>query len=311
MPGEGKSDMDRIGLFSEMGYISIGDQYVNAYNRPFNEAASKNRQMIPGGSKLKAATQAGYFDSQFMRIYENEGYSDPAKLRRQFRMQESKRNVGKAFLPSNGEKMRSGLGSYYGTIGGPVSAFSAELKGKEPYTAPGKNFYTNPPKHGTGYGYPGLTIGKQYENSIENYDIVKEMMKADNENHKKLLKGGPFKLNLYPREYFDVNPYQLDRPLPPLKTLEGKVKVIQPFKPSSPAKEPGGMKAGTFEPYPTHSEEPYRPALTRVDTGVKEGGRLFQPPTGAKSRPVHSILAAHVVKSLTPMNYKTVHLSSY
>jgi len=29
--GTGKSDMDRIGLFSEMGYVSIGDKYPKVH----------------------------------------------------------------------------------------------------------------------------------------------------------------------------------------------------------------------------------------------------------------------------------------
>lgn len=28
MPPEGKSDMERVGIFQEMGYISIGDKYT-------------------------------------------------------------------------------------------------------------------------------------------------------------------------------------------------------------------------------------------------------------------------------------------
>ena len=28
--GEGKSDMERLGVFQEMGYVSIGDKYVPA-----------------------------------------------------------------------------------------------------------------------------------------------------------------------------------------------------------------------------------------------------------------------------------------
>lgn len=302
--------MERIGLFSEMGYISIGDAYVTTFNRPFNKAASKNRQMLPGGSKMKSALQAGYFDPVFKRVFDSEAYSDPVKQRRLFRMEESKKNVGQIFRPNDGEKMRSGLGSYYGTFGGSMPAFSAELKARGEYKAPGKNFYTNPSKHGTGYGYPGLTIGKQYEHSAENYNISKDMYKAENERHRSQLKGGPFRLNMYPREYFDANPFHSDRPLPPLKKTEEKIKDVKPFKPSSPAKEPGGMKAGTFDPYPLHSDDPYRPLLGMGDTAAK-GGRLFHPPSGPKSRPVQSVLAAHVVKSMTPMNYKTVHLSSY
>jgi len=50
-------------------------------------------------------TKAGYFDSQFKRILEKEAYSDPVKLRRQERLNQSKRNLGKAFLPNNGGKL--------------------------------------------------------------------------------------------------------------------------------------------------------------------------------------------------------------
>lgn len=36
MPGEGaKSDLERIGLFSEMEYITIGDKYVSHYDRKY------------------------------------------------------------------------------------------------------------------------------------------------------------------------------------------------------------------------------------------------------------------------------------
>lgn len=36
MPSEmGKTDMERIGLFSEMEYITIGDKYVSPFNRKY------------------------------------------------------------------------------------------------------------------------------------------------------------------------------------------------------------------------------------------------------------------------------------
>lgn len=51
------------------------------------------------------------------------------------------------------------------------------------------------------------------------------------------MKGGPFKLNLYPREYFNTNPYHDEGPLPPPKKQPEKVPIPHPFKPSSPAKK--------------------------------------------------------------------------
>ncbi|XP_077135730.1 cilia-and flagella-associated protein 96 [Ranitomeya variabilis] len=308
MPSEVKSDMDRIGLFREMAYISIGDKYVTPCSKPFNEAASKNRQMFPGGAKSMANTLGGYFDTQFKRTFEGEAYSDPLRQRRQYRMQQAKKNLGKTFLPSNGEKKPSGAGSFYGTLSGPISAFSAEVKPRKAYTAPGKNFYTNPPKQGTGFGYPNLTIGKVYTYSSDNYDISKELVKKEMEWHKSKLKGGAFRLNLYPKEYFDINPYRTDKPLPPLKSKKEMKVNVKPFKPSSPGKEPGGMKAGTFDPYPSHSNESYEKKSTK--SAVK-GEKTFQPSAGPKSYPIRSILESHVIKSVNPQNYKSVMLISY
>ncbi|XP_030048510.1 cilia-and flagella-associated protein 96 [Microcaecilia unicolor] len=308
MAAEGKTDMERTGLFSEMEYITIGDTYVSSLNRPFNETAGKGRQMFPGGSKMMSDLQAGYFDAQFKRVFTGEGYSNPIKLRRQYRLEQAKKNLGKVFLPCSESKKGSGLGSYYGTIGGSVPAFSSQMKTREPYVAPGKNFYTNPGKKGTGYGYPNLTIGKPYSYSVEAYGIGGRK-KGGIDMEAKLMKGGPFRLNLYPREYFDANPYHVDKPLPPLKKTEEK-KIDKPFRPSSPAKTMGGMKAGTFEPYPTHSSEPYK-VKREKDVTVNKSGKIFHPLAGPKTRPVQSILQAYVLKSVNPANYKTLRLESY
>ncbi|KAG9347003.1 hypothetical protein JZ751_005930 [Albula glossodonta] len=190
MPPEGKTDMDRVGLFKEMGYITIGDKYTPNINRPFNESAHKSKQMISSGLKKKSGLQAGYFDTQFKRIFEREAFTDPVKLRRQYRLQQAKKNIGKAFLPSNGEKKPSGIGGYYGTLSGPIQAMSALQVPKKPYKSPGKNILTNPPKKGSGYGTK--------------------------------MKGGAFRLNLHPKDCFDGNPYKLDKPLPPVKKTEEK-----------------------------------------------------------------------------------------
>uniref|UniRef100_A0A670XRG2 Cilia-and flagella-associated protein 96 n=1 Tax=Pseudonaja textilis TaxID=8673 RepID=A0A670XRG2_PSETE len=268
MPSEmGKTDMERIGLFSEMEYISIGDKYVSPFNRPFNEAASKNKQMLPGGIKEKGATQAGYFDPQFSRVFEGEILKKPLQWKR----------------------------TYYGTIGGPCPFFSAQLKDKIAYVQPGKNLYTSPGKKGTGYGYPNLTIGKPYTHSVELYDIGRINFKKLSEEHRNLMKGGPFKLNLYPREYFDTNPYHDEGPVPPPKRQPAKVPIPHPFKPSSPAKKPGGMKAGTFDPFPTHSTDPYGVRMPRASTTNKQG-QVFHPSPGSKSRPVRSIMALNIEK---------------
>jgi hypothetical protein len=60
--------------------------------------------MLIGGSNEMSALQAGYFTDKFNRTMEGEGYSDPIKLRRQWRLKEQKKNLGKAFVPNSGEK---------------------------------------------------------------------------------------------------------------------------------------------------------------------------------------------------------------
>lgn len=60
--------------------------------------------MLPGGSKTKCSRQDGYFDQKFSRIMEQEAHTDPVKRRRQERLKAAKLNIGKAFVPSNGDK---------------------------------------------------------------------------------------------------------------------------------------------------------------------------------------------------------------
>lgn len=71
----------------------------------FNVKAHKGKQMLPGGSKTRSALQSGYFDQKFNRIMEGEAFTDPVKHRRQDKLKSSKLNLGKAFVPSSGEKL--------------------------------------------------------------------------------------------------------------------------------------------------------------------------------------------------------------
>ena len=56
----------------------------------------------------------------------------------------------------------------------------------------------------------------------------------------------------------------------------------------------GGCKAGTFDPYPKHSEEPYRnPKVTRTPD-KKEG--VFRPSPCPKSMPTRSVVQQNVMR---------------
>ena len=98
-----KTDMERIGVFSESGYTTIADPYMllsnsklpnfalllfachtymycmpriihvpcmvsTLHTEVFNESAAKGKQMVIGGTKSKTASQSGYFDATFSRI---------------------------------------------------------------------------------------------------------------------------------------------------------------------------------------------------------------------------------------------------
>ncbi len=62
-----KTDMDKLGIFKELGYTTIGDTYKSQGSKPFNVSAGKGRQMVLGGSKVKCGNQVGYFDKKFNR----------------------------------------------------------------------------------------------------------------------------------------------------------------------------------------------------------------------------------------------------
>lgn len=296
-----KNDLNRVGLFSELGYISIGDPFKRK-STEFNMAAHKGKQMLPGGSKTRSALQAGYFDQRFNRVMEGEAFTDPVKRRRQDKLKSSKLNIGKAFVPSSGEKLPSGAGNHYGTFSGAITAFSPVSKGKKPTESAGKNFLTNPPKKGTGFGYLNVTIGAPPKYMSDAYERARELRKKEMEGSLKARKGGAYKLNLHPKAYFDGNPYKSNRPLPPVKETKKPPEGLKPFKPSSPAKEIGGMKAGCFDSYPSHSNDPYVVKKPKGSDGTEK--RIFRPSQGPKSTRTTSIINQNVERRINNLNFR-------
>ncbi|KAM8733133.1 cilia-and flagella-associated protein 96 [Acanthopagrus schlegelii] len=299
--GDSKSDMERLGVFKEMSYISVGDKYTAPSNRPFNESAYRSRQMQVGVAKQQCALQSGYFDKTFKRIFEHEALSDPLKLTHQNRIQQAKKNLGKAFLPCNGVKKPCGSGNYYGTLSGPVEAMSPLAVARKAHRSPGRNIVTSNPKKGSGYSYPNVTLSKVELYASDPYDRAREALKKAAIIHRSKLRDGPFKLNLHPRDYFQANPYRCDKPLPPAhKPLAPGQKVSPvPFKPPSPSKKIGGMKAGTFNSYPSHSADLY---VIRHSKPTNQEP-IFHPPPGPKSTPVKSIITVNVNRSVHAANY--------
>ncbi|KAM7000223.1 cilia-and flagella-associated protein 96 [Tautogolabrus adspersus] len=299
--GEGKSDMERLGVFKEMSYVTVGEKYSPQTNRPFNESAYLSRQMQAGIAKRRCALQSGFFAKSFNRIFEREALSDPLRQARQNRIQQAKKNLGKAFLPCNSVKKPCGSGSYYGTLSGPVEAMSPLAVSRKARPSPGRNIHTSPPKKGSGYSYPNVTLSKIELYASDPYSRAKDVLKREAAIHRSKFRDGPFQINLHPKDYFQRNPYHGDKPLPaahkPLPPAKKDSPV--PFKPPSPNKKTGGMKAGTFDSYPSHSTDPY--VIRRSKPITQEP--VFRPAPGPKSTPVKSIIAVNVNRSVHSANY--------
>ena len=60
--------------------------------------------------------------------------------------------------------------------------------------------------------------------------------------------------------------------------------------------QPGGMKAGTFDPYPSHSADAYGITYKRPVHVVNKTGKIFMPSPGPKSAPQSSIVGQNVIK---------------
>jgi hypothetical protein len=201
---------------------------------------------------------------------------------------------------------RSGVGSHYGTFAGPVTAFSALEKPQEKYRPSGKNVLTNPGKTGSGYGYVGVTIGPAYKHSSEPYDTSRDIRNMEHHTAKFKQKGGAFKLHCHPRDFFDDNPYYFKSVLPPSQETKVPQSKSKPFKPSSPAKLAGGCKAGTFDVYPHHPEDPYNSPKMQLGGNEKRKGSVFRPLVGPKSKPTSSMLKQNITRKMNVSNFQTV-----
>lgn len=302
----GKTDMDRVGLFQEMKYHTIGDPFKGgAGTTRFNVAAGKGKQMLTTVTKSKTAHADGYFEN-FQRVFDGEAYSDPIKQRRLHRLEESKKKVAKEFVPSSYPKKMCGVGSHLGTFSGNISSFSAVSRSSGAYKPPGKNVMTNPGKQGTGYGYIGVTIGKYPDYKGDKYDRYRDEMKKDLEYHKNKTAGkSSFKLNMHPQDYFDSNPWRNEKGTRDgYRELPKVERVSPPFRPSNPGKKPGGCKAGTLEPFPSYSSNPYERKRSKP-TEKNSSGKVFMPNSGPKSAPCHSIVGVNAIRSINSQNFRS------
>eukprot|EP01137_Pigoraptor_chileana_P010369 Opistho-2@59875 len=292
---KGKSDLERIGLFSEAGYTTINDLFKDKKSAPCCEEKFKGKQMLIAGEHHGQLPDS-FFDKKFVRVFEGESWADPIQRERRTRNENSKKNIAKAFKPVGTSPKPSGSGSFFGTFGGPLPSLSGASVPDKPKRPVGKNFLTNPGKRGTGYGYLNVTIGTPYAYSSDTYDAMQKQMKEERERHKQRLVGKAFINNHAPKSVFDTNPYATDKEFPAKEHDEEKKLDKLPFRPSHPAKS--GVW-GCFESYPAHDSgnEPAEPPVRKE----RHQAPIFRPSGGSKSIPFKSIVEMNV--PLRPLAY--------
>jgi len=69
--------------------------------------------------------------------------------------------------------------------------------------------------------------------------------------------------------------------------------------------QPGGNKSGTFDVYPLHSVDEYRPKGKAKKTPRRDG-KLFLPNNYNKTRPQDSVVNQNVKLATNRSNYKSV-----
>ncbi|KAJ3041517.1 hypothetical protein HDV00_009313 [Rhizophlyctis rosea] len=301
----GRPDLDRIGLFSEAPYISVNDPFDERKARSSALAErTKGKQFITGPPKRGHDTKDVYFEKDFGRLFENEGYTDLVVLRRRWRLQAKERNIVPApFKPTSVPPKPSGKGSIYGTIeqqwpvfkeGGDTFPSFAETR---PYEKPESkiNFLTRPPKAGTGYGYPNVTIGKPPEYISTPYNAADEAARKFHALHKQKVVGErPFNSSISQIDYFNA--------FTTLSTAGGN----KP-RPATSKEKPTGLPPVPFKPpsaigftinkYPNYEPPPANKKAEAAEAALlaaKTAPGIFHPGGAPKTYPIRSVIDANI-----------------
>eukprot|EP00051_Salpingoeca_urceolata_P028016 m.484500 g.484500 ORF g.484500 m.484500 type:complete len:307 (-) comp23379_c0_seq1:139-1059(-) len=289
-------DTDRLGLFRESSYISVGDPYKDPRVQ-FNAKASKGKQMLSGSRKLE--------DTQkFPRLFEGEAATDKGKLRRKQELKAKSKMVGGTFMPSGATKKLSNPGSYVGTFSGRVEyvspkARAAPKKAKEP-----RNFLSSPPKKGS-FGVPGTTLGEPAFLLGDKYGAAQQKAKKDAKLERAKMKGGAFKTvaAAHPGT-FGPNPFA-----PPKKAVKSRKRSTpskkKPPVPFYPTRGPGDMKGtgkflGALNKYPE-----YKPEKPKAKP-PKKPEKVFRPTQPAKSMVTRSVSQMNIDRRVSARTYSNI-----
>ncbi|KAF5271072.1 hypothetical protein FQR65_LT00491 [Abscondita terminalis] len=268
----GKPDIERLGVFVEMSYLN-GKGYVSPYGKP---------------KRLKGISAIDSWNGEIPKQK-----PPPENLKK-------KKKKKPPYRPPGGNKMHSTPGDHYGTFSGPIKAFSGKCRKIPPKKREPKYFSTNPGKKG-GYGYLDICLSEYPEHLDEPY-----MVKSKKEF--KML-DGPMITAHCPQPYFEPNPF-------PEKNTKNLRLYVRPktrifplinedkWKPTGPAKWPGGCKAAGFDPYPPYMSDKCKKKRTKKKSDEYNGPYLKQS-MGFKTLLTRSILTLGVDLSCNAVNFKT------
>ncbi|KAI8929528.1 hypothetical protein BC831DRAFT_544500 [Entophlyctis helioformis] len=302
----GRSDLVRMGLLARHNsrpcFVTDTNIAICCLAATALDYRTKGKQFLTAPPKKGHDTKDSYFDKEYIRLFENEPYTDLVVLRRRWRINAKEKNItGVPFKPSSVPPKPSGKGSHWGTI---EQQWPIENKGFQPLPPKKaedtkkihepRNFLTAPPKMGSGYGaISQCTIGKSY---IGADDLQTER----HENKKRMVGERPFISSSTSREYFN--------PFAGLSTKEEGAAAALAEGAEAPSKravlpsipfKPSSCCGTTINPYPSY--EPPKGGVAADDksvTGAAGKGSsapprrdmIFKPSGVTGSYPVRSIV---------------------
>mmetsp|Transcript_56470 Transcript_56470/g.178667 ORF Transcript_56470/g.178667 Transcript_56470/m.178667 type:complete len:328 (+) Transcript_56470:192-1175(+) len=296
---------DKYGFFSETAYLAIGDPYLKK-----GQISDREKGLNFKATHVKSGNRATF--NKFIPQYVGEKYCKTIEEKKEaMTAKKEAKSSDKPFKPSNPMKESSGLGGYYGTVGGKnehLTDNTIVAKQKGMFEPPPRNIMTSPQKKGS-YGTHGTTLGHkisatgavgEYSYLPHPYDAEQKLkiaaMKADKESR---FTDKPFKPSSPPKrggagvpgrtlngkgpgvsgeyEYKELGP-------------EAKVKaevLEKPFFPSKPPKE--GYNC-TLNKFPEHVPDPEevrvaakKAAQAAAREKLGEKAPMFPPPVPKSS----------------------------
>jgi hypothetical protein len=246
---------------------------------------------------------------------QGEKWASEFERTRKFAGEEKKKNLtDHGFRYTSYPKKSSGLGNYYGTIGGrhlhegekeakAPPAAPAELEPRQVQTMPAKKGRFNTP--GISFGCPqpkGVAhkLGKEFEYQSDPYNTARKLEMEMRAASKKARQPQPFKSMSRSADYFDETktgiasrvyeavamPALKEAPPPPARASD------KPFYPSKPAKS---GSAGMLNKFPAHMEDPesekFKKELERKQAERAFGSWHYQ--EWGKTAPTRSVLFHH------------------